>query len=358
MARVPSTGAGPCVNPPTLVAARRVVYADAMILLTGGAGFIGSNLLRHLEAEGAGDVAVVDRLRADGKWRNLRDRAPADIIDPDALDAWLADNRDRLTAIFHLGAISATTATDADLVVATNFRLTVRLWREATMLGVPFLYASSAATYGDGALGFVDSADPADLARLRPLNLYGWSKLLTDRRLVALAGRGSAPPAWWGCRFFNVFGPNEGHKGDMASVVGKLAPGLIAGEPLRLFKSYRPEMPDGGQMRDFVWVDDVCRMMLWLWRAGAPSGIYNMGSGVARSFIDLGRAMFAALGLPERITFVDMPEPLRRHYQYFTQADMGRLRRAGWPGQATALEAAVHAYVTGHLRPDTSPVPE
>ncbi|HMR32582.1 MAG TPA: ADP-glyceromanno-heptose 6-epimerase [Geminicoccaceae bacterium] len=320
-----------------------------MILVTGGAGFIGSCLLAALEQRGHA-LVVCDQLGRDDKWRNIARRGLADIVAPAGLPAWLGAAGRELEAVFHLGAISSTVETDADLIVESNFRLTMRLWDWCAGHGVPLIYASSAATYGDGSDGFQDGEDPVAMARLRPLNAYGWSKLVTDRRIAGLVASGAPrPPQWAGLRFFNVYGPNEYHKGGQRSLVPQIHAGILAGGEARLFRSYRPDYPDGGQLRDFVWVDDVVAVMLWLLDHPEVSGIFNVGSGRARSFADLARAVFAAMGRPEHIRFVDMPEPLRARYQYYTQADLGRLRAAGCPLQPVPLEEGVRRYVQDHL---------
>jgi ADP-L-glycero-D-manno-heptose 6-epimerase len=321
-----------------------------MILITGGAGFIGSNLAAALNDRGETDLVICDRLGTDAKWRNLAKRELADVIAPEGLADFLSSSAARsLRAVFHMGAISATTATDADLVMDTNFRLSMRIWRHCAEAGVPLVYASSAATYGDGEQGFVDQDDPDSLSRLAPLNLYGWSKHLFDRAAARLAARNQSPPHWYGCKFFNVFGPNEYHKGDMQSVVAKITPQAMQGEAARLFRSHRPDYADGGQLRDFVWVQDVCDVMLWLAEKTPPSGLYNVGSGAARSWLDLVSAIYRTLGSEPKVDFIDMPDILQKNYQYFTQADMGKLRAAGYSGQATPLETAVHSYVSGYL---------
>jgi ADP-L-glycero-D-manno-heptose 6-epimerase len=255
-----------------------------------------------------------------------------------------------IEAVLHMGAISATTATDGDLVAATNITLPLWLWAACAERGVPFIYASSAATYGDGAQGFDDDAAPEALAALRPLNLYGWSKLAFDRRVADMLARGiPAPPQWAGLRFFNVYGPNEYHKGRMASVVFHKFHEAKAGGPARLFRSDRPGIADGEQKRDFVHVDDCVDVMLWLLDNPEVSGLFNVGSGEARSFLDLVRAMFAGMGEKERIAFVDMPADLRGKYQYFTEAPLARLREAGYDRPMTRLEDGVASYVRDHL---------
>ncbi|WP_372618326.1 ADP-glyceromanno-heptose 6-epimerase [Falsiroseomonas sp.] len=323
-----------------------------MYLVTGGAGFIGSNLVAALTARGA-EVMVVDRLRAGEpgreKWRNLARHTIAGILPPEEVeDFWAADPE--VEAVLHMGAISATTATDGDLVAATNITLPLWLWAACAERNVPFIYASSAATYGDGALGFEDDMAPEMLTALRPLNLYGWSKLAFDRRVADMLARGTpAPPQWAGLRFFNVYGPNEYHKGRMASVVFHKFHEARHGGPARLFRSDRPGIADGAQMRDFVHVDDCVAVMLWLLDNPGVSGLFNVGSGRARSFLDLVRAMFAAMGQPERIEFVDMPADLRGKYQYFTEAPLARLRAAGCDLPMVGLEEGVTSYVRDFL---------
>jgi ADP-L-glycero-D-manno-heptose 6-epimerase len=252
-----------------------------------------------------------------------------------------------------MGAISATTETDADLIVHTNFTLSQRLWAWCAAHGARFLYASSAATYGGGEAGFDDEFSIEALRRLRPLNAYGWSKHLFDRRVARLlAGNAARPPQWVGAKFFNVYGPNEYHKGPMKSVVAQLFPRAREGEPAALFRSHRPGVPDGGQQRDFVHVDDVVDMLLFLYDRPAVSGLFNMGSGRARSFKDLAEAVYRALGREPRIEYVDTPEAIRAKYQYFTEANLARLRAAGYDRSTTPLEDGVARYVQQFLATD------
>jgi ADP-L-glycero-D-manno-heptose 6-epimerase len=323
-----------------------------MLLVTGGAGFIGSNVVAALNDAGRADVAVCDLLGHDGKWRNLAKRQLADIVPPAELLAWL--NGRRLDAIIHLGAISETTATDGDLVIETNFRLSMRLLDWCTAHATPFIYASSAATYGDGAQGFVDDPSLLALKALRPMNLYGWSKHLFDMAVAERVARGERlPPQYAGLKFFNVFGPNEYHKGSMMSVLARRFDEVRAGARVQLFKSHREGIADGDQRRDFIYVDDVVRVMMWLLATPSVSGLFNVGTGHARSFKDLMLAAYAALGARPNIDYIDMPVAIRDSYQYFTQSDADRLRRAGYNGGFTALEDAVGSYVKGFLdRPD------
>ena len=322
-----------------------------MLLVTGGAGFIGSNLIAGLNEVGRTDIVVNDVLGNTGKWRNLGKRQVADVVPPGELSEWL-DGR-KLDAVVHLGAISDTTATDGDLVLATNFRLSLRLLDWCTATRTPFLYASSAATYGAGAEGFDDEWSPAALQRLRPMNLYGFSKHLFDLAVVdRFAKRAKLPPQWVGLKFFNVFGPNEYHKGEMTSLIGKRFEDAKAGKPVHLFKSHRHGIGDGEQKRDFIYVDDAVAVMRWLLDTPAVSGIFNVGTGKARSFRDLIAAMFRALGHAPNIEYVDMPPTIRDQYQYFTQAKVENLRKAGYNADFTSLEEGVNRYVTFLNQPD------
>ncbi len=315
------------------------------ILVTGGAGFIGSNIARALAADGW-RIVVADWFGTGAKWKNLAGVLIDDVLQPEAALAWLEEHHRRVEAIVHMGAISATTEADVDLIVARNIRATFDLWEASARHQVRLIYASSAATYGDGAAGFVDDNGADHLARLRPLNAYGWSKLVADRRFIAdvAAGR-PTPPQWAGLRFFNVYGPNEAHKDDMRSVIHKIYPLASGGESVTLFRSHDPAYEDGGQLRDFIHVDDCVAVMRWLIASPAVNGIFNVGTGKARSFADLARAVFAALGKEPEITYVDMPERIRKAYQYFTEADTTRLREAGYDGQFLSLEDGIARYV-------------
>jgi ADP-L-glycero-D-manno-heptose 6-epimerase len=249
-----------------------------------------------------------------------------------------------------MGAISSTTATDGDLLMENNFRLSLRLFDWCAATRTPFIYASSAATYGDGAAGFSDDWSLAALKRLKPMNLYGWSKHMFDLAVVErVARKDKLPPQWAGLKFFNVFGPNEYHKGEMMSLVAKRFDDAKAGEPIRLFKSHRAGIADGDQKRDFIYVDDAVAVVRWLMETPAVSGIFNVGTGQARSFRDLVTALFAALGREPKIEYIDMPLSIRDSYQYFTQAEIGNLRRAGFDADFTTIEEGVRRYVSGYL---------
>ena len=319
-----------------------------MLLVTGGAGFIGSNIVASLNEAGRTDIVVNDSLGTDGRWRNLAKRQIADFVQPHELAAWLEGRQ--LDAVVHMGAISETTASDGDLVMQSNFRLSLTLLDWCTKTQTPFIYASSAATYGDGEHGFSDDDRPEHLRSLRPMNLYGWSKHLFDQALIARKLRGEQlPPQWAGLKFFNVFGPNEYHKGKMASVLARIFDEAKAGQTVKLFKSHKDGIADGDQRRDFIYVDDVVAVVRWLLDSPRVSGLFNVGTGEARSFREMIEAMFASLQRPPKIEYVDMPESIRGQYQYFTQSDVGRLRAAGYNAGFTPLEDAVRRYVTHYL---------
>jgi ADP-L-glycero-D-manno-heptose 6-epimerase len=323
-----------------------------MLLVTGGAGFIGSNVVASLNEAGRADIAVNDFLGADGKWHNLATHQFADFVPPADLLPWL-DGR-KLDAVIHLGAISSTTATDGDALMENNFRLSLRLLDWCTSTRTPFIYASSAATYGNGENGFSDDWSIAALKKLKPMNLYGWSKHSFDLAVVERVERKEKmPPQWAGLKFFNVFGANEYHKGDMMSLVAKRFDDAKTGKTIKLFKSHRPGIADGEQKRDFIYVDDAVAVVRWLLDTPSISGIFNVGTGEARSFRDLMLALFAALGREPTIEYIDMPAQIRDSYQYFTQAETENLRKAGYNTGFTSLEDAVRRYVTSYLnRPE------
>lgn len=321
-----------------------------MIVVTGAAGFIGSNIVADLEARGQGPVAAVDWFGDDERWRNLANRRVAHFVRPENLPPFLDAHAGEVRGLLHMGAISATTERDVDRLVELNIRATVSLWDWCARAGVPFVYASSAATYGGIESGFTDDDAIAAQQALRPLNAYGWSKKATDLIFAERALRGEpAPPRWAGLKFFNVYGPNEYHKGDMMSVACKLYAQVMAGETVKLFRSYREGVADGDQRRDFVHVADCTAAALHLLGGDAPSGIYNVGSGEARSFLDIATALGRVVNRAVEIEFIDMPEAIRDRYQYFTQAEMGKLRATGFDRAATTLEDGVADYVQHYL---------
>jgi ADP-L-glycero-D-manno-heptose 6-epimerase len=318
---------------------------DDLILVTGGAGFIGSHIAKYLSELGL-RVVISDLFRCGGKWRNVAPAQLYDVIRPETLPQWLDRHRGRLGAIIHMAAISSTTEPDVDKFVASNIRLTLDLWEWCGANATRFIYASSAATYGDGSVGFHDDESPAALAELRPLNAYGWSKHVVDRRVAedAICGR-RRPPQWAGLKFFNVYGPNETHKDEMQSVVCKICPIVEAGGAVTLFRSHNPRYRDGGQLRDFVYVKDCVAAVGWLLQNPQVSGLFNVGTGTARSFLDLVHAVGAAVGRSPEIRFVDTPAALRDKYQYFTQAETTKLRAAGFEQPFHSLEDGVRDLV-------------
>lgn len=326
-----------------------------MIIVTGGAGFIGSNIVASLAALGDREIAVCDVLDSGDKWKNLAKHEITHLISPPQLFDFLKSETYRVDAIVHMGAISATTETDADLIIRTNFNFSLQLWDWCAKNEAAFIYASSAATYGDGSAGFADDATIAGLAKLRPLNPYGWSKHLFDRRVVRmLAEKQIAPEHWAGLKFFNVYGSNEYHKGGQTSVALQIHDQILLDEPVRLFRSHNPNYPDGGQKRDFIYVEDCVSVVRWLLQEPEVNGIFNCGTGQARSFYDLAQSVATAMNEPLNVEFVDTPEAIRDRYQYFTEAKMDKLYKAGYSRPFTPLEEGVRRYVEDYLsKPDT-----
>ena len=316
-----------------------------MIIITGAAGFIGSALASRLNQSGERDLLLVDVLRHNDKWKNLRHLDFYDYVDRDALWETLP-LLPEVKAIFHMGACSATTESDAAYLMENNYRYTLRLAQYALQNNIRFVYASSAATYGAGERGYAD--DESAIHLLRPLNMYGYSKQLFDLK----ARREGWLEKICGIKFFNVYGPNEYHKGDMASVVFKAFNQIRETGRVRLFRSHREDYGDGEQKRDFVYIRDVLEMMIWLWQHPRVNGLFNAGSGRARTFLDLAAATFQAMGKAPRIEFIDMPEDIRDRYQYFTEAPMDKLRAAGYERPATSLEEGVRDYVQNYLARD------
>jgi ADP-L-glycero-D-manno-heptose 6-epimerase len=318
-----------------------------MIIVTGGAGFIGSNLVAALEARGA-RVVVSDWLETSDKWRNLAKRELEAVVAPEQLGEFLKTHEGDVEEIFHLGAISSTTETNVDLIIENNFRLSRTLYLWCKDARIPFIYASSAATYGDGTAGFRDEENLEALAKLKPLNPYGWSKHLFDRWVARHKPHGG-PSQVVGLKFFNVYGPNEYHKGGQRSVVHQVFPYALRNDAFPLFKSHNPRYEDGGQLRDFIWVGDCVNAMLWFYDHPKINGLFNIGTGKARSFADLAIAVYRAAGKAPQIIYRDMPDNLREKYQYFTEADMGKLRGVGYTAPFTSLEDGIKSYVEGYL---------
>ncbi len=316
----------------------------AKYIVTGGAGFIGSNVVKALNDRGETDILVVDDLNNPLKERHLTQLKYAEYLDKhDLRPAIRAGRFADAVAVFHLGACSSTTEKNADYLADNNTAYTRELAEWCLAGNRRFIYASSASTYGAGECGYSD--DEAVIPRLKPLNLYGQSK--QDFDLIAL------DKGWFrqvvGLKFFNVFGPNEDHKGSMRSMIHQAYGQILQSGRIRLFKSYNPDYPDGGQLRDFVYVKDVVAEILFFYDNPDKNGIFNCGTGHARSWVDLGNAVFRAMGREPNIEFIDMPEQLRAHYQYFTEADMSKARSIGFTHRFLSLEDAVADYVKGHL---------
>ena len=315
-------------------------------IVTGGAGFIGRNLVAALNARGYEDILIVDSLGSDQKWKNLPGLSFVDLVDLGDFRNFIANSTiDELETVFHLGACSDTTERDADYLLDNNYRYSQEVCQWCLSSDVRFVYASSAATYGDGSLGYSD--DEARIPRCRPLNMYGYSKQMFDH----WAAREGLFDRIVGLKYFNVFGPYEDHKGEMRSMVHKAYGQILSTGRVRLFKSHRPDYGDGEQLRDFVYVKDAVEVTLFFDDHSRVSGLFNCGTGRARSWNDLMSALFAAMGRSPEIEYIDMPESLRNQYQYFTEADGTKLRSAGYDRPFTPLEAAVRDYVTSYLDP-------
>ena len=320
---------------------------DGRILVTGGAGFIGSALVAALNQRGISEIVITDLLGSDEKWRNLTPLKFADYLEADDFRKRIGQNQAALgdfSAVFHLGACSATTEKNASYLIDNNFNVTKELAAWSLAKNIRFIYASSAATYGDCAQG-MDDQDP-NLGRLRPLNMYGYSKHLFDQH----AQRKGWLDRIVGVKYFNVFGPNEDHKGDMRSLVNKAYEQIRTTGRVGLFKSYHPDFKDGEQMRDFLYVKDAVEMTLhFAESATTAGGLFNLGSGNANTWLTLTRAIFSALNLPPKIDFIEMPEALKGKYQYYTKADITKLRTTGYRRTMTPLEDAIRDYVQNYL---------
>lgn len=317
-----------------------------MIIVTGGAGFIGSAFVWRLNREGIKDIIIVDQLGTDDKWKNLVGLTFTDYIHKNEfIEMVIADEVPfEVSSVVHMGACSSTTERDADYLWENNYLYSREVADWALRHNARFIYASSAATYGDGSSGFSD--DHEIISRLKPSNMYGYSKQVFD--LWVLKNKLEKKMA--GIKFFNVYGPNEYHKGDMVSVIYKAFHQIQETGKVRLFKSYKKEYPDGGQMRDFIYVKDCVNVMWWLLENPSVNGIYNLGTGKARTWNDLIAAVFSSMGRKTNIQYIEMPEPLRNQYQYFTQAQMDKLKKAGCHVNFSSLEDSVRDYVTNYLQ--------
>jgi ADP-L-glycero-D-manno-heptose 6-epimerase len=337
-----------------------MINKQSLILVTGAAGFIGSCMIHWLNHHGYKQIIAVDDFSRMDKYSNLKDKLILHRVEREQLFSWLYEEKPVIAYVIHLGARTDTTEFDYAVHQHLNVEYSQKLWQYCTINGIPFIYASSAATYGDGSKGYND--DHAIINDLTPLNPYGISKNEVDKWILHQEDH---PPFWAGLKFFNVYGPNEYHKGRMASVIFHSYNQIIEGGRVRLFKSHKPDFKDGEQLRDFIYVKDVVDVIGWMmeqtiqestdiYNSTTPksvihSGIYNLGTGQARSFYDLVVAVFEALNLQPAIDFIDMPEDIRERYQYFTEANMKKLRKEGYTHSFTSLEEGVSDYVKNYL---------
>ena len=321
-----------------------MIQPNNLIIITGAAGFIGSYLTGFLNKHGFRNLVLVDDFSREDKLLNFTDKQFAEKVERESLFQWLAGLSAPVHAVFHIGARTDTTEFDYAVHQHLNVDFSQKIWQYCTDRQIPLIYASSAATYGSGELGYADDDQLA--YSLHPLNPYGVSKNEFDKWAIA---RQAHPPFWAGLKFFNVYGPNEYHKGRMASVIFHSYHQIVSSGMVKLFKSHRPDFADGEQLRDFVYVKDVAEVCYWLMQQQPVSGIYNLGTGMARSFKDLVKATFSALGQPDSIHYIDMPEDIREKYQYFTEADMSKLQRAGYEKHFHTLEEGILDYVQQYL---------
>ncbi len=317
-----------------------------MIVLTGAAGFIGSCLTAYLNSKGIRNIMLVDEFGSSKKNQNLSDKKFLNFIDRNEFMEWFDLQYESVELVLHIGARTDTTEFNVDVFDKLNLHYTQDLWQRCTKYQIPFIYASSAATYGDGSLGYAD--DHSLIPRLKPLNPYGQSKQDFD---VWALQQTQTPPSWYGLKFFNVYGPNEYHKARMASVIFHSFRQIKEKDSVSLFRSHRPEYEDGKQLRDFIYVKDVVKVIEWLTVNRPDSGIYNLGTGNARTFLDLAHAVFNALDKEPIINWVDIPIDIRDKYQYYTEAEMGKLRTAGYKDEFYSLEEGVSDYVLNYLVP-------
>lgn len=321
-----------------------------MIVVTGGAGFIGSAFVWKLNQEGVDNIVVVDHLGTDHKWKNLAKRKIYDIVHKDHFFTWLERYQQDITAVIHMGACSTTTEEDADYLIDNNHHYSMKIFEFCSKRQIPLIYASSAATYGAREKDFKDD-HAFSQTELQPINKYGYSKYIFDSWALK---QKSQPSFWAGLKFFNVYGPGEYHKGGQASVVYHAVPQIRETGSLRLFKSHRPDIAHGEQQRDFVYVKDVVDVMYYMYtqQKRCPNGLYNVGTGTARAFADLGKAVFQAMNVGPKIDWIDMPKNIRNQYQYYTQADMSKLRKTGYDRPFQSLEDGIRDYVQNYLLHD------
>jgi ADP-L-glycero-D-manno-heptose 6-epimerase len=316
-----------------------------MIIVTGAAGFIGSCLISELNHKGLEDIIISDDFSDEEKNKNLSGKKFLQKMHRDNLAAFIETNSDKINFVFHIGARTDTTLFDVETFNKLNLNYTKQLWKLCSKFNIPLIYASSAATYGLGEFGYNDE-DESIISKLKPLNPYGDSKNDFDKWALQ---QNSKPPYWVGLKFFNVYGPNEYHKGRMASVIFHAFNQIKQNGKVKLFRSHNLKYKDGGQLRDFIYVKDLCSVILFLYENKVPNGIYNLGTGTARTFLDLAKSTFKAMGTEEKIEFIDTPLDIRDKYQYFTEAKMNKLQKAGYTKPFTTLEEGVNDYVKNYL---------
>jgi ADP-L-glycero-D-manno-heptose 6-epimerase len=317
-----------------------------MIVVTGAAGFIGSVIIKYLQDTNLKPIIAVDDFGRMDKNRNLKNKEIRAFIHRDNFPSWLESNFKEVEFIFHMGARTDTTDPNEARFDRLNFHYSQDIWKLCTKFEIPLIYASSAATYGGGEFGFVDSI--RNINALKPLNQYGWSKQKFDLWVVRQKDH---PPHWYGFKFFNIYGPNEYHKDRMASVVFHAFNQIKKNGCLKLFRSHHADYKDGQQSRDFIYVKDVAKTLMWFYHNIPANGIYNLGTGKARPFLDLAKGVFKSLGLEENITFIDTPADIREKYQYFTEADIAKLNSLDFDIRFESLESGIHDYVTNYLLP-------
>lgn len=319
------------------------------IIVTGATGFIGSNLLVELEKRGYESIVAVDWFGKEGKWKNVAKRSFVYYLQPEKLSDYIESNHDSIDSIIHLGAVSSTTVNDGDMVIISNYHLTINLYELCYRLNIAFIYASSAATYGKGEFGFIDDSSFEYLSRLRPMNLYGWSKNQTDLYIARNGGFDNGTTQVVGLRFFNVYGPNEYHKGSQKSIVEPFMTQLLNDGVIRLFKSNVSDIKDGEQSRDFIYVEDCIDVIIWFLDHKSVSGIFNVGTGNTTTYNEIAEYISEAVEVPCRIKYIDMPENLRNQYQNYTCADMNKLRNAGYSKEMTSPKDGIRDYIQNFL---------
>lgn len=319
------------------------------IVVTGATGFIGSNLLAELEKRGYEQIVAVDWFGTEGKWKNVAKRSKVYYLAPETLTEYIDEKHDSIDCIIHLGAISSTTETDGDLVVSTNYRLSVDLYEICSRWSISFIYASSAATYGNGEFGYIDNSSVEFLANLRPMNLYGWSKNQTDLYIARDGGFYESGTQIVGLRFFNVYGPNEYHKGTQKSIIEPFMSQLLSNGVIHLFKSNSDDIEDGNQARDFIYINDCIDVIIWFIEHKSISGLFNVGTGTATTYNDVSKYVSEAMKRPCNIEYIDMPDNLRSQYQNYTCADITKLRSIGYSKEMTSIKDGIRDYIQNFL---------